>query len=347
MRGMSEQLRERNGGRRSPSMAQVAAHAGVSHQTVSRVLNGSPLVAESTRTRVLAAIETMGYRRNNAARMLATNRSGRIGMISAHLALHGPSMIAVSVQEAGHDAGYDVSLVGLSDFAPESLQGAVDRLLDEAVEALVVAVAHRTATERALSLHLPVPVVLVQGVSAGETMAAGIDQTAGACLATDHLLDLGHRRVAHLTGPREWVEAGQRREGWRSAHERRGLLPGPELVGDWSARSGYDAGQRIADDPDVTAVFVANDAMALGVLKALHERGCSVPGDISVVGFDDVPEAAYFWPGLTTVSQQFSVLGRRAVDLTLRALAGEKDPSTDLVTPTLVVRSSTGAPARR
>jgi len=328
-------------------MADVAAVAGVSHQTVSRVLNGSTLVKEGTRTKVLAAIEELGYRRNNAARMLATNRSGRIGMISAHLALHGPSMIAVSVQEAGHAAGYDVSLVGVSDFSPESLQGAVDRLLDEAVEALVIAVAHRSATERALSLELSVPVVLVQGVTPGQTMASGIDQVAGARLATDHLLDLGHRRVAHVTGPADWVEAGQRRVGWQQAHADRSLLPGPELTGDWSARSGYDAGQRIADDPGVTAVFVANDAMALGVLRAFHERGVDVPGRVSVVGFDDVPEAGYFWPGLTTVSQEFSLLGSRAVDLTLRALGGESAPSEPLIEPRLVVRGSTAGPGGR
>jgi DNA-binding LacI/PurR family transcriptional regulator len=324
-------------------MADVAALAGVSHQTVSRVLNGSSVVREDTRAKVLAAIEEIGYRRNNAARMLATNRSGRIGMISAHLALHGPSMIAVSVQEAGHAAGYDVSLVGVSDFSPESLQGAVDRLRDEAVEALVIAVAHRSATERALSLDLSVPVVLVQGVTEGQAMASGIDQVAGARLATEHLLDLGHRRIAHVTGPADWVEAGQRRAGWQQAHADRGLPPGPELAGDWSARSGYDAGRRIADDPEVTAVFVANDAMALGVLRALHERGLEVPGRLSVVGFDDVPEAAYFWPGLTTVSQEFSRLGRRAVDLTLRALGGERAPSEALIQPRLVVRGSTAA----
>ncbi|TIC79773.1 LacI family DNA-binding transcriptional regulator [Nocardioides sp. GY 10113] len=325
-------------------MAKVAELAGVSHQTVSRVLNESPLVKEETRARVLDAIEQLGYRRNNAARMLATNRSGRIGMISAHLALHGPSMIAVSVQEACHAAGYDLSLVGLSDFSAGSLRSAVDRLLDEAVEALVVAVAHRDATALVTSLELPVPVVLVQGVSEGEPMAAGIDQEAGARLATDHLLDLGHRHVAHVTGPADWVEAGQRRDGWRAAHEARSLLPGPEIAGDWSPRSGYEAGVLIADDPDVTAVFAANDGMALGVLKALHERGLDVPGRVSVVGFDDIPEAAYFWPGLTTVSQAFSVLGRRAVDLALRTLDGEVAPVAALVAPQLVVRSSTAAP---
>jgi len=179
-------------------------------------------------------------------------------------------------------------------------------------------------------------------VSAGQPMAAGVDQHAGARAATEHLLDLGHRHVAHVTGPKDWVEAEERREGWRAAQSDRGLLPGPELTGDWSAESGYAAGLRIAEDGDVTAVFAANDAMALGVLKALHEQGRRVPEDISVVGFDDVPEAAYYWPPLTTVNQDFGTLGRRALELTLRALDGEADPVAALVEPALVVRESTG-----
>ena len=327
-------------------MADVAAAAGVSHQTVSRVLNGSGLVKEGTRARVLAAIAELGYRRNNAARLLATNRSGRIGMISAHLGFYGPSTIAVAVQEAGHEAGYDVSLVAVSDFDASTLGGAVERLLDEAVEAIVVAVAHRAALERALSLEVPVPVVLAQGVASGQAMAAGIDQEAGGEMATDHLLGLGHEHVAHVTGPLDWIEAGQRRAGWQRAHERRGLLPGPELAGDWSARSGYEAGLRIAEDHSVTAVFAANDAMALGLFRALQQRGRRVPEDVSVVGFDDLPEAAYFSPPLTTVRQEFQLLGHRIMDLVERALAGEADPRADLVQPELVVRSSTAPPPR-
>jgi DNA-binding LacI/PurR family transcriptional regulator len=325
-------------------MTDVAAAAGVSHQTVSRVLNGSELVRDETRARVLAAIAELGYRRNNAARLLVTNRSHRIGMISAHLVLHGPSMIAVSVQDAGHKAGYDVSLVAVDDFSSQSLREAVDRLLDEAVEAIVVAVAHREALEQVSSLEVPVPVIVVQGVSDGQPMAVGIAQEAGARVAVEHLLDLGHRRVAHVTGPLEWVEAGQRRAGWQRAHEDRHVQPGPEVAGDWSPKSGYEAGLRIAEDPDVTAVFAANDAMAMGLMYALHEKGRDVPGEISVVGFDNAPEAPYVWPALTTVNQEFSLLGRRAVDLTLRALAGDADPSTQLIRPALVVRDSTAAP---
>ena len=339
---MSAMTEMRGARDRAPSMADVAKHAGVSHQTVSRVLNDSPLVRPETRKRVLAAIEELGYRRNMAARMLATNRSRRIGVISAHLVLYGPNMISAAVQEAGHKAGYDVSLVGLTELSRESLHDAVDRLLDQAVEALVVAVAHRDALAATRDLHLSIPVVVAQGVSAGQPMAAGVDQHAGAWEATQHLLDLGHSRVAHVTGPMDWVEADQRRAGWRDAHADRGLLPGPELDGDWSAESGYAAGLQIAADRDVTAVFAANDTMALGVLKALHEKGRTVPAEISVVGFDDVPEAAYYWPSLTTVNQDFDSLGRQAVELTLRALDGEVDPVSELVRPEVVVRESTG-----
>lgn len=335
----------RASGARSPSMADVAERAGVSHQTVSRVLNDASLVKEDTRLRVLAAIEELGYRRNLAARLLATNRSGRIGMVSAHLALHGPSMIAAAVQEAGHAEGYEVSLIGLTEFSAEALQSAVDRLCDQAVEAVVVAVAHREAAELTRSLRLAVPVVMVQGVTAGQALAAGIDQEAGAMLAVGHLLDLGHRHVAHVSGPHDWTEAAQRRAGWRRAHEERGHLPGPELDGDWSAASGHRAGMLIAEDPDVTAVFAGNDPMALGILKALHERGRRVPEDVSVVGFDDVPESAYYWPPLTTVTQDFAELGRRALALALAAVREEDIAPVELIVPTLVVRSSSGPPA--
>lgn len=335
------------GRRRSPSMADVAALAGVSHQTVSRVLNDSPLVRDDTRERVNAAIAELGYRRNAAARLLATNQSGRIGMVSAHLALYGPSMIASAVQEAGREAGYDVAVVGVLELSEDALRDAVDRLLDQAVEAIVVAVAHRDALAQVRGLSLPIPVILVQGVGEGDPMAAGIDQVAGARLATEHLLDLGHASVAHVSGPADWIEAAQRREGWQRAHEARGLLPGPELAGDWTAGSGYDAGLRLARSHDVSAIFVGNDSMALGVLKALHEAGRSVPADVSVVGFDDVPESAFYWPALTTVAQAFGELGRRAVDLTVRALGGEDRPMVALAPPELVVRASSGpSPAR-
>ncbi len=326
-------------------MADVAAVAGVSHQTVSRVLNDASLVRPDTRERVLEAIQELGYRRNSAARSLATRRSGRIGMVSAPLALHGPTMISAAVHAAAHGLGYDVSLSGLDEISPESLRQAVDRLLDQAVEAIVVAVAHGDALEAVRALDLPIPVVLAQGVDPGEPLAAGVDQELGARLAVAHLLDLGHRHVAHVTGPLDWVEAVRRRAGWLAVHAERGVVPGPEVAGDWTAESGYRAGLGLAGRDDVTAVFAANDAMALGVLRALHEHGRAVPGEVSVVGFDDEPDAAYFWPALTTVNQPFSVVGRRALELAVRAIEGDPAPVAELVEPTLVVRGSTAPPA--
>jgi DNA-binding LacI/PurR family transcriptional regulator len=339
MTAMTEGARQRRGSA-APTLADVAQRAGVSHQTVSRVLNDSPAVRDGTRMRVLEAIEELGYRRNSAARALATNRSGRIGLISAHLALYGPSTIAASIHRAGREAGYEVSLAAVETFSPKLLESAVDRLLDEAVEAVLVAVAHDEARDIVRGLELAIPVVVVQGVTAGEPMAAGVDQAEGASLATDHLVELGHRHIAHVTGPLDWVEAQQRRAGWLQALDAHGLAPGREIHGDWTPESGYQAGRELAAHDDVTAVFAANDSMALGVLKALHEQGRRVPEAVSVVGFDDVPEAAYFWPGLTTVRQDFRELGEHAVELVVRALAGEVQPSLELVTPTLVVRDS-------
>ncbi|MDQ1102798.1 LacI family DNA-binding transcriptional regulator [Nocardioides zeae] len=331
---------------RAPSMADVAALAGVSHQTVSRVLNDSPQVKGATRERVVAAIAELGYRRNGAARSLAMNRSRRIGMVAAHLGFYGPSMIASSMQDAAHAAGYELALVGLSEPTSASLRAAVDRLLEQMVEVIVVAAAHESVVAAARDLDLPVRLVLTQGVGPEEDHAVGIDQEQGGYAATAHLLDLGHPQVAHVSGPLRWVEAAQRREGWLRAHAERGKEPGLEIEGDWTPPSGHAAGQRIGSDPSVSAVFAANDGMALGVLTGLHEAGRSVPDDVSVVGFDDIPEAAYFWPPLTTVRQDFASLGARAVAKALDALEGTGAAPSSLTVPALVERRSTAAPRR-
>ena len=274
---------------------------------------------------MLAAIEELGYRRNYAARLLATNRSRRIGIISAHLALHGPSMIATAVQEAGQAEGYDVSLVGLSEFSAEALHSAVDRLGDQAVEAIVVAVAHREAAEMTRALQLSIPVVMVQGVAAGQPLAAGIDQEAGAAWrpGTCSTSVTGASRTSAAPGT-GWRQASGERAGARRTSSA-ACCPDRSSTATGRRRVATARGCMIADDGDVTAVFAGNDSMALGVLKALHERGRRVPEDISVVGFDDVPEAAYYWPALTTVAQDFSELGRRALTLALAAVRGDQE----------------------
>ena len=333
-------------------MADVASVAGVSHQTVSRVLNGFPNIRPQTRDRVLAAIQELGYRRNTAARTLVTRRSGTIGVITADLNQFGPASIMLGLESASRAAGYSVSLAGLTEISAAALRAAVGQVMDQSVEAVVVIVAHRSALTLAQSLRIGIPLVLVEGDLSATPLTAGVDQIQGARLATSHLLDLGHEGVLHLPGPSDWLEAAARREGWRMALAERGR-PIPELMaeGDWTSRSGYESSRAMLRDSGrtgsrPTAVFAGNDQMALGLLRALHEAGLRVPEDVSVVGFDDVPESGYFEPPLTTVRQDFEKLGQRAMALVLRVLDGELDASEPLVEPQLIVRSSTAAPMR-
>jgi DNA-binding LacI/PurR family transcriptional regulator len=294
----------RGRGHHPPRMEDVANVAGVSHQTVSRVLNDFPTIRPATRARVLAAIEELGYRRNTAARTLVTRRSGSIGVITADMNHFGPASIMLGLESASRAAGYGLSLAGLPEISATSLRQAVDRVLDQAVEAVVIIVAHQTALALAQSLHIGVPLVVVEGDLSATPLTAGVDQIAGARLATNHLLDLGHRSVQHLPGPADWMEAAARRDGWRMALEERGApVPTPMAEGDWTSRSGYQVSRVMLAESTPTAVFAANDQMALGLLRALHEAGLRVPQDVSVVGFDDVPESGYYTPPLTTVRQ--------------------------------------------
>ena len=337
----------RGDGRHRPRMADVAGVAGVSHQTVSRVLNDFPNIRPATRDRVLAAIDELGYRRNTAARTLVTRRSGTIGVITADMSHFGPANTMLGLESASRAAGYSLSLAGLPEISATSLRAAVDQVMDQAVEAVVVIVAHQAALTLARSLRIGVPLVLVEGDLSATPLTAGVDQMAGARLATSHLLDLGHETVLHLPGPADWLEAAARREGWRLTLQERGRpIPALMAEGDWSSHSGYQASRAMLRDHRPTAVFAANDQMALGLLRALHEAGLRVPEDVSVVGFDDLPESGYFTPPLTTVRQDFRELGQRAMALVLRVLAGELEASVPLVEPLLIVRSSTAPPAR-
>ena len=326
-------------------MTDVAARAGVSHQTVSRVVNGFDGIRPETRARVLEAIEELGYRRNLAARMLASSRSGLIGVVSWGSGLYGPSSVVAAFEDAASRRGYDVSLVTLRDFDDDSISAAFERLLSQAVEALVLVVPHH-ATLRGLERGaVEVPVVSVLGDTSEAPCTAALDNVGGARAAVRHLLDLGHRTVVHVAGPDDFGDAAARVEGWRAELEDAGRdVPPLAWCGDWSAQSGYLAGQALATDAEVTAVFAANDQMALGVVRALVEAGRQVPTDVSVVGFDDLPESAYFTPPLTTVRQEFDALGQTIMSLLERALAGEPDPTVPLLRTDLVVRASTAPP---
>ncbi len=332
---------------RTPVMADVARLAGVSHQTVSRVINGQSNLRPETRERVEKAILQLGYRPNSAARALVTRRSATIGVIGSKSGYWGPSTVHRTIQAAGREAGYFVSSANLQSLTREELVDAIDHLRGQAVEGIVLISATNDALDVARAQeHLGIPVVVVEGDPDKTRWTVGVDQVAGAELGTRHLIDLGHTEIVHLAGPGEWTEARARLLGWQNAMYAAGLRPGQHLTGDWSAASGYEAGREIAARDDVTAVFCANDQMALGLLRALSEAGRTVPDGprgVSVVGFDDIPEAAYLIPPLTTVRQDFQAVGQRAIEI-LRAALGHVPAPERLIGAELVVRASSAAP---
>ncbi|ROP27836.1 LacI family transcriptional regulator [Couchioplanes caeruleus] len=331
-------------------MRDVAKLAGVSHQTVSRVLNDHPNVREETRTRVLEAMESLNYRRNLAARTLVTRRSHTLGLIGFETTLFGPASLLYGIEDAARTAGYLVSIATIRTLERREVLEAVDRLSQHAVDG-IIAIAPKPSVTTGL-LQAPPGLYCVAVGGAGDTDAVPtvrVDNAAGARLATRHLLDLGHRTVHHVGGPHDWPEAQERATGWRDTLNEAGA-PVPAVEFDsWNAAWGHRRGRELARDPQVTAVFCANDRIALGVLRALHEAGRKVPEEVSVVGFDDMPDSGYFLPPLTTVHQDFAEIGRRSLALLLEHMTDEEDsapPAHLVVPPDLVVRASTAPPAR-
>ncbi|MDX6350963.1 MAG: hypothetical protein QOF84_5753 [Streptomyces sp.] len=330
---------------RPPSQADVAALAGVSTQTVSRVANDSTNVDGETRERVLSAMRVLGYRRNSAARALATGRFHMLGVITFDLAAHGNARTVEAVSRAAQAAGYAVTVAGAEEPTEGAVRQAFTRLSGQAVDGIVIVEA-QILDRPGLQLPPGVPVVIADGDPEQRFASVDINQAAGARAATTHLLALGHRTVWHVAGPQDSYSARRRAAAWRRTLEDAGAPVPPLLFGDWTAASGYEAGRALAARPEVTAVFAANDHMALGVLRALHEAGRPVPAEVGVVGFDDVAESAYFQPPLTTVHQDFEEVGRQCVALLLEQIATGRSVAgtASLVPPRLVRRASSGPP---
>lgn len=327
-------------------MADVARLAGVSPMTVSRVLNSPGRVAPETRLRVLDAVRELGYRPNSAARVLATGRSRVLGVVGFDTTLYGPASMLFGIEQAARDAEYGVTITSLAALTQRNVAEAVDRLRGQSVDGVIIIAPHVASVEGLADVSAGLPVVAVGGGDGGVIPVAAVDQYAGAAAATRHLLDLGHRTVRHLAGPSDWLEAGARRKAWEDTLRAAGREVPPVVFGDWSPRSGYEFGKRLADDPSVTAVFTANDQMAVGLIRALHEAGRRIPDDVSIVGFDDVPESAYLSPPLTTVGQDFGQVGRHALRLLLERIGGApvEEGRRITVEPELIVRQSTGRP---
>ncbi|MFL6100329.1 MAG: LacI family DNA-binding transcriptional regulator [Actinomycetales bacterium] len=331
--------------RRPPVMADVAVRAGVSHQTVSRVVNGSPAVSEATRQRVVAAMHELRYRPNASAQALKRRRTRTVGVVCSDTTLYGPASTLFGLEAAARAAGYSVRIASLRELDADSVQDALDFLAQQAVDGVAVIAPQRSAVDALAKARPEVPAVVVEGDATGVFATARVDQVLGGRLATQYLIRLGHETVRHLAGPVDWLEAEGREHGWATALRESGRTLPPVLRGDWSPRSGYEAGKLLSGDGDVTAVFVANDQMALGVLRAFREAGVSVPEDVSIVGFDDIPEADFFPPPLTTVRQDFAELGRRCLALLLTAMSDDPDPdAAAVIAPQLVVRQSTAPP---
>ncbi|WP_431277925.1 LacI family DNA-binding transcriptional regulator [Leifsonia poae] len=327
---------------------EVAALAGVSRQTVSRVVNDHPSIRESTKLRVLAAMEELQFRPNRAARMLSTARSTTIGILaSSSSSLYGPASSIDAVESAAREAGYFVAIAHLASIDAAEIEAALDHLMAQAVEGIVVVAPQRRVLDAMRDVAIAVPSVTLHGAEdAGESTGVFVDQAEGARMAVRHLADLGHRVIAHIAGPQDWAEANARRDGFLREAEAAGVRAVVSAPGDWTSASGYRIASELLTDRDVTAVFSSNDQMALGVLHALRLDGRSAPEDVSVVGFDDIPEAAFFAPPLTTVRQDFAELGRTCVARLLAAIERRPAPAGPVVHPQLIVRGSTAARSR-
>jgi DNA-binding LacI/PurR family transcriptional regulator len=330
---------------RPPSIRDVARIAGVSHQTVSRVLNDHPSVRPDTRERVFEVMQELQYRPNRAARALVTSRSQTIGILSASSTQYGPAAGIAAIEAAARERGYWVSTANIDAADPESIGAGLAHLVAQSVEGLVV-IAPQVRVFRVLAaFEIDVPYVTLQSTGLGEEHALSVDQMAGARLATRHLIDLGHRSIYHLAGPQDWIEAEARMRGFLEEMGAQDIPTTAPILGDWTAEFGYFAGRELLRVRDFTAIFSSNDQMALGLIHAIRAEGLDVPRDVSVVGFDDIPEAAHFWPPLTTVRQDFAELGRRCVDLLLGPIDGSPPDPRHTIMPELVVRASVAAPS--
>lgn len=334
-------------GKRRPAGTAVARLAGVSQKTVSRVFNNEPTVSEETRARVLAAAQQLGYRPNRAARALLTGRHERIGVVSLGTAHYGPSSLLVALERAARRAGYSLIVANSFDDDVSGTKAAVDSLLVQGVDAIILSEPIDDSDE---TITIDVPVLTLGGaprVQAPTVLSVpAAEGGAAAADVTRHLLALGHSTVHHIAGPQQWWAARERRRSWQDALAAAGVAVPATVIGDWTPSSGYQLGRVLARDPGVTAIFAANDEMAIGAIHALHEADRRVPGDVSVAGFDDIPLAAHVTPPLTTVGSDNAELAEIGLDHLTTFLADPDHMSTPprVHEHRIVVRASTAPP---
>ena len=348
----SPEVRSRNkrGYVRVATLHEVAARAGVSHQTVSRVVNDSPRVAELTRVRVLKAVEELDYKPNNAARNLVSKRSTLIGVITFATHFYGPAHILTSIDQAARSFGYKILLASLLDPSPACIDVAARELIAHGVEGMIVNVPIELDPVRIQPSFRGIPTVVMDANGKNRIATVTLDNQAGTRMATQHLAQLGHTRIACLSGILKWRCGRLRQQEWRRTLLRLGLDPGPTIESDWSAEGGYRATRKLLEigRGQFTAIVASNDQLALGALRALDEAGLHVPGHVSIVGFDNIPESAFFNPPLTTIDHAFDAVGRRSLEYLIQIIRDPAlPPEHQNIVPTLICRESTGRAQKR
>jgi LacI family transcriptional regulator len=338
--------------RKKVTIRDVAAAAGVSHQTVSRVLNDRPDVAQETRRRVWQVIEELRYQPSAIARSLIQQRSYTLGVVIAGLKYVGPSRTLNGITKQAEEMGYTLLLKELPRFDTNDVQPLLNSLRARQVDGIIWAVPEVGSNRDWLQTQppeLPIPMIFLTMQTRSDLFVVSVDNYTGGRTATEHLLEQGYRHIGHISGPLDWWEARQRKAGWQDALSEIGIQVADHHweSGNWSSASGEKAIRKLLDGyPEMEAVFVANDQMALSVLQVACEKGLQVPQDLAVVGFDGIPEAAYYWPPLTTVYQDQQQLGGTAVRELVQIIeASQQDkavtePKTILFQPELIVRES-------
>ena len=319
----------------------VATHAGVSYQTVSRVVNQAEHVSAKTRAKVEAAMKELNYIPNHAAQQLAGKQSPLIGVATINLALHAPSQIVAAIKSRADQSGASVVIAMVESGGVEACEKAVHNLLARRVTGIIINVP--LENDDALSVARAagnVPVLFLDVSERTPVNSIVFSHDEGARLGVEHLVAHGHQRIALFSGPTSTsVSARLRLASW---HE---LQPFAVLEGDWSALSGFQQTQQMLLNGMIpTAMLVANDQMALGVMRAITEHGLRVGTDISVIGYDDTEDSSCYIPPLTTIRQDFPVLGRGSVDRLLAMSAGHSESGNQLLPVSLIQRKTVRRP---
>ena len=329
----------------------VAEAAGVSTQTVSRVINSRPDVSPDTRARVQHVVKELGYSPNVIARSLSRGRTNTFGVVGYGLSYFGPASVLSGIEQKSNELGFSLLLSLLDDFDGAQIDGILKNLLSRQVDGIIWAVPGNDRLIGEVSgrlSNIAAPVVYLNKLENRDEVIVAMDNRLGGRLATNHLLEQGYRRIGIITGPIDWWEAQEREKGWRETMGEAGVTNLEELIvnGDWTAASGeIGLHNLLIKSPDINAVFACNDQMALGALQSARRMGINVPHDLGIVGFDDIPEAAYFFPSLTTIRQNANALGALAVERMCSLINARKkdeqfEPDVKWIQPILVVRKS-------